>query len=86
MAQENERVTLHSSAPELAYRDDPRDFAGKIAVFQYLTVLVFVFLVSGFWQLQVQDPEKYAKRPSETASRARHCWRRAGRFWIVMAA
>jgi penicillin-binding protein 2 len=50
-----------SSAPEGAFRDDPRDFAGKIAVFQYLTVLVFVFLVSGFWQLQVQDPERYVE-------------------------
>ena len=50
-----------STAPEAAFRDDPRDFAGKIAVFQYLTVLVFVFLVSGFWQLQVQDPERYVE-------------------------
>jgi len=55
------------SAPEIAYRDDPRDAAGKIAVFQYTTVLVFVFLVSGFWQLQVQDPERY----SEAAERNR---------------
>jgi penicillin-binding protein 2 len=51
----------------MAYRDDPRDAAGKIAIFQYATVLVFVFLVSGFWQLQVQDPERY----SEAAERNR---------------
>jgi penicillin-binding protein 2 len=56
-----------SSAPQAAYRDDPRDFAGKIAIFQYMTVLVFVFLVSGFWQLQVQDPTRY----SEAAERNR---------------
>ncbi len=55
------------SSPQVGYRDDPRDFAGKIAIFQYLTVLVFVFLVSGFWQLQVQDPERY----SEAAERNR---------------
>lgn len=61
MAPENERARIQSSAPDVAYRDDPRDFAGKVAVFQYLTVLVFVFLVSGFWQLQVQDPEKYVE-------------------------
>ncbi len=67
MAQESEGRRLQSSAPDVAYRDDPRDFAGKIAVFQYLTVLVFVFLVSGFWQLQVQDPERY----SEAAERNR---------------
>jgi penicillin-binding protein 2 len=61
VAPENERARIQSSAPDVAYRDDPRDFAGKVAVFQYLTVLVFVFLVSGFWQLQVQDPEKYVE-------------------------
>jgi len=48
-------------------RDDPKEAAGKIAVFQYLTVAVFVFLVSGFWQLQVQNPEVY----SEAAERNR---------------
>ena len=61
MAQDNEESAPQSSAPDVAYRDDPRDFAGKIAIFQYLTVLVFVFLVSGFWQLQVQDPERYVE-------------------------
>ena len=61
MPQDNERIRSASSAPDVAYRDDPRDFAGKIAIFQYLTVLVFVFLVSGFWQLQVQDPERYVE-------------------------
>jgi len=47
--------------------DDPKEAAGKIAIFQYLTVLVFVFLVSGFWQLQVKNPEYY----SEAAERNR---------------
>ncbi len=61
MAQDNERARSTSSAPDAPYRDDPRDFAGKIAIFQYLTVLIFVFLLSGFWQLQVQDPEKYVE-------------------------
>jgi penicillin-binding protein 2 len=67
VAQDNDNRRLQSSAPDVAYRDDPRDFAGKVAMFQYLTVLVFVFLVSGFWQLQVQDPERY----SEAAERNR---------------
>jgi penicillin-binding protein 2 len=67
VAQDNEGRRLQSSAPQIAYRDDPRDAAGKIAIFQYATVLVFVFLVSGFWQLQVQDPERY----SEAAERNR---------------
>ncbi len=67
MAQDNDSRHLRTSAPDVAYRDDPRDAAGKIAIFQYTTVLVFVFLVSGFWQLQVQDPERY----SEAAERNR---------------
>jgi penicillin-binding protein 2 len=58
---------LQTAAPPPVYKDDPRDAAAKIAVFQYFTVLVFVFLVAGFWQLQVQDPERY----SEAAERNR---------------
>jgi penicillin-binding protein 2 len=49
------------------FRDDPKDAAAKIAFFQYLTVAVFLFLISGFWQLQVQNPEYY----SEAAERNR---------------
>ena len=40
-------------------RDDTRFAAGKIAVFQYATVLIFLFLISGFWRLQVQNPQFY---------------------------
>lgn len=67
MAQDTDSRRLQSSAPQIAFRDDPRDAAGKIAFFQYATVLVFIFLLSGFWQLQVQDPERY----SEAAERNR---------------
>ena len=48
-------------------REDPKKAATKIAIFQYLTVAVFVFLVSGFWKLQVQNPDVY----SEAAERNR---------------
>lgn len=48
-------------------RDGPKDASGKIAVFQYLSVVVFIFLVSGFWKLQVQNPDIY----SEAAERNR---------------
>ena len=34
----------------------------QIAVFQYFTTLVFLWLLSGFWQLQIQSPEVYADR------------------------
>jgi penicillin-binding protein 2 len=40
-------------------RDDPKFAAGKIAVFQYVSVGIFLFLISGFWVLQVQNPEYY---------------------------
>jgi len=42
-----------------ALRDDTQFFSGKIAVFQYVAVGIFLFLISGFWQLQVQNPEFY---------------------------
>jgi penicillin-binding protein 2 len=52
---------------ERLLRDDPQTAASKIAGFQYLTVAVFVFLVAGFWKLQVQNPDVY----SEAAERNR---------------
>jgi penicillin-binding protein 2 len=42
-------------------RDDTRFAAGKMAFFQYLSVAVFLFLVAGFWVLQVRDPQMYAE-------------------------
>lgn len=48
-------------------RDDPSFAAGKMAAFQYFAVAVFVFLISGFWQLQVQSHDDY----SELAERNR---------------
>ncbi len=48
-------------------REGPKKASGKIAIFQYLTVAVFVFLISGFWKLQVQNPDVY----SEAAERNR---------------
>jgi len=42
--------------------DDPKFAASKIAFFQYGAVIVFLFLISGFWDLQVQNPEIYNER------------------------
>jgi len=47
---------------ERPLRDDNRQAAGKIAIFQYATVIAFVFLISGFWRLQVQNPQFYDER------------------------
>ena len=43
-------------------RDDTRFAAGKIAIFQYATVVIFLFLISGFWNLQVRNPDLYSER------------------------
>jgi penicillin-binding protein 2 len=43
-------------------RDDPKYAAGKIAFFQYLAVIVFLFLIAGFWELQVRNPQVYNER------------------------
>lgn len=48
-------------------RDDPSFAAGKMAAFQYASVAVFLFLIAGFWELQVKQPELY----SEAAERNR---------------
>ncbi len=43
-------------------RDDPKFAAGKLAFFQYLAVAIFLFLISGFWDLQVQNPQLYNEK------------------------
>ena len=43
---------------------------GRIAVIQYAGLLVFLYLISGFWDLQVQSPDFYA----EQAERNRVKW------------
>ena len=43
-------------------RDDPKFASGRIAFFQYLIVAVFLFLISGFWEIQVRNPEFYNER------------------------
>jgi penicillin-binding protein 2 len=37
------------------FRDDTRFALGRIAIFQYATVAIFLFLLVGFWVLQVRD-------------------------------
>ncbi len=64
---ESERHRVEELPSERLVRDDPKTAAGKIAIFQYLIVVVFVFLVSGFWKLQVQNSDVY----SEAAERNR---------------
>ena len=48
-------------------RDDSKFAAGKIAFFQYLTVGIFLFLITGFWELQVRNPTWYQERALENS-------------------
>ncbi|HEY1337547.1 MAG TPA: penicillin-binding protein 2, partial [Bryobacteraceae bacterium] len=48
-------------------RDDTRFAAGKIAIFQYSAVGIFLFLISGFWKLQVQNPQFYDERAQQNS-------------------
>jgi penicillin-binding protein 2 len=42
-----------------ARNEDVKFAAGKVAVVQYAAVAIFFFLISGFWNLQVQNPQLY---------------------------
>lgn len=49
-------------------RDDDTRFASvKIAAFQYGTVAIFLFLIAGFWRLQVQNPQWYDERAMQNS-------------------
>ena len=48
-------------------RDDPKFASGKIAVFQYLAVGIFIFLLASFWDLQVRNPEMYQVRAEQNS-------------------
>ena len=39
------------------FRDDTKFALGRIAVFQYAAVAIFLFLIAGFWILQIRDHE-----------------------------
>ena len=54
-----------SEQPRL--RDDTRFAAPKIAVFQYSAVAIFLFLISGFWKLQIQNPQFYDERAQQNS-------------------
>jgi penicillin-binding protein 2 len=54
-------------SPDQILRDSTKAATGKIAIFQYIVVALFIFLISAFWALQVQNPDLY----SEAAERNR---------------
>src|SRR5712671_3718061 len=58
---------LRPDAAKRFSRDDTRFALGRIAAFQYVIAGIFLFLISGFWVLQVRDGESN----SELAERNR---------------
>lgn len=56
-------ANVSSERPYL--HDDTRFAAPKIAIFQYATVILFLFLISGFWRLQVENPDRYKERAEQ---------------------
>ena len=51
-------------------RDDTKFASGKIAIFQYFTVVVFLYLIAGFWLVQVRDPEYYSEQAERNRIKA----------------
>jgi penicillin-binding protein 2 len=58
------------SPRKLRLRDDPSFASAKLAGFQYVAVGVFLFLVSGFWALQIKSPEKYNEQAERNRIKA----------------
>jgi penicillin-binding protein 2 len=53
-----------------ARREDVKFAAGKVAVFQYAAVAIFLFLITGFWTLQVQNPQIYNEQAERNRIKA----------------
>lgn len=56
---QKDRQDAKINPERIILRDDSRLASGKMAFFQWITVGVFLFLLSGFWKLQVQNPGYY---------------------------
>jgi penicillin-binding protein 2 len=56
--------------PKQRRREDVKFAAGKISVFQYAAVAIFLFLITGFWNLQVQNPQIYSEQAERNRIKA----------------
>ena len=64
---ESHETRLPSKPP---LRDDTKFATAKIAFFQYLSVGIFLFLIVGFWDLQVRNPEVYSEQAEKNRVRS----------------
>ncbi len=55
---------------KIQLRDDPSFATAKMAAFQYIAVAVFLFLVTGFWELQIKNPEIYKEQAERNRIKA----------------
>ena len=67
---EHQSDVQRPSPGRIRLRDDARFAAAKLAGFQYVAVGIFLFLVSGFWQLQIKSPEIYNQRAERNRIKA----------------
>ena len=51
-------------------KEDVKFAAGRIAIFQYAGVAIFLFLITGFWSLQVQNPQIYNEQAERNRIKA----------------
>ncbi len=60
---QNDQKSPHMAPPpDVLTREEPKFATGKIAFVQYLAVAVFLFLLTGFWDLQVRNAEANQER------------------------
>jgi penicillin-binding protein 2 len=59
-----------SAEQKIPLRDDPSFASTKMAAFQYAAVAIFLFLVTGFWELQIKSPEIYNERAERNRIKA----------------
>lgn len=62
---QTEREEEQQLSSQQLLRDDPKFASAKIAFFQYLAIAVFLFLLVGFWDLQIRNPELYHQKAEQ---------------------
>ncbi len=69
-----------------ARREDVKFAAGKIAFFQYAAVLIFLFLITGFWNLEIQNPQIYNEQAERNSIKQLPIPAPAAKSWTATAA
>ncbi len=54
-------------SPQHPLREETKFASAKIAFFQYFAVAIFLFLISGFWELQIRNPARYQEQAEQNS-------------------